>query len=133
LKLMPYLNERQLRIAAALEARSLGRGGILAVAQASGIARGTIYQALKEIGSPKRRLSIHRIRSIGGGRKRIVAQDPAILKRLRILVESNTRGDPMTPLLWTGKSTGELAEALSREGHQISPDAVGRLLKEIGY
>jgi hypothetical protein len=37
---MPHLNERQLRLAAALEERSLGYGGVSAVAQATGIARG---------------------------------------------------------------------------------------------
>ena len=49
---MPHLNERQLRLAAALEARSLGYGGVSAVAQATGIARGTIHRALEEIKDP---------------------------------------------------------------------------------
>jgi len=130
---MPHLNERQLRLAAALEARSLGYGGVSAVAQATGIARGTIHRALEELQHPEATSAREQVRAGGGGRRRIVAENPQILKRLKELVESSTRGDPMSPLLWTCQSTRQLAEALSREGKQISPDTVGRLLAEMGY
>jgi len=52
LALVPHLNEKQLRIAAALEAKSLGYGGVSAVAEATGIARGTIHRALEELKDP---------------------------------------------------------------------------------
>ena len=133
LTLMPHLNERQLRLAAALEARSLGYGGVSAVAQATGLARGTIHRALEELQHPPATSAREQVRTPGGGRRRIVAENPRILKRLKELVESSTRGDPMSPLLWTCQSTGQLAEALSQEGHGISPDTVGRLLAEMGY
>ena len=133
LTLMPHLNERQLRLAAALEARSLGYGGVSAVAQATGIARGTIHRALEEINDPQRMAARDRVRVRGGGRKRIAEQNPQILKRLKELAESSTRGDPMSPLLWTCQSTQQLAEVLSQEGNPISPDTVGRLLAEMGY
>jgi transposase len=133
LTLMPHLNERQLRLAAALEARSLGYGGVSAVAKATGIARGTIHRALDEIKKPELMSARDRVRLAGGGRKRIVEQNPRILKRLKELVESSTRGDPMSPLLWTCQSTSQLAEVLSEEGNPISPDTVGRLLAEMGY
>ncbi len=133
---MPHLNERQLRLAAALEARSLGYGGVSAVAKATRMARGTIHRALEEIKNPRLMSTGDRIRVPGGGRKRIiivVEQNPRILKRLKELVESSTRGDPMSPLLWTCQSTPQLAEILSQEGNPISPDTVGRLLAERGY
>jgi transposase len=133
LTLRPHLNERQLRLAAALEARSLGYGGVSAVAAATGIARGTIHRALEEIKNPGLMSAGDRVRVPGGGRKRIVEQNPRILKRLKELVESSTRGDPMAPLLWTCQSTPQLAEMLSQEGIPISPDTVGRLLAEMGY
>ena len=133
LALMPHLNERQLRIAAALEARALGYGGVSTVAEVSGLARGTIHRGLEEIKDPTRMSSVDGVRLGGGGRKTIASQDPRILRRLKVLVESNTRGDPMSPLLWTCKSTGALAEALSKEGSAISADTVGRLLASIGY
>jgi len=133
LTLLPHLNERQLRLAAALEARSLGYGGVSAVAEATGIARGTIHRALEEIKEPQQMSARDQVRVRGGGRKRIVVHNPRILKRLKELVESSTRGDPMSPLLWTCQSTQQLAEVLSKEGNLISPDTVGRLLAEMGY
>ncbi len=130
---MPHLNERQLRLAAALEARSLGYGGVSAVAQATGIARGTIHRGLQELQHPQATPAREQVRARGGGRKRIVAQNPRIFKRLKQLVESSTRGDPMSPLLWTCQSTQQLATILSKEGNPISPDTIGRLLAEMGY
>ena len=129
---MPHLNERQQRIAAALEARWLGYGGVSAVAGVSGLARGTIHRGLKELGSPHKEAALDRVRGSGGGRKTIAAQNPRIVRRLQFLVEANTRGDPMTPLLGTCRSTGELARALSEEGYEISADTVGRLLPDLG-
>lgn len=133
LTLMPHLKERQLRLAAAVEARSLGYGGVSAVAQVTGIARGTIHRGLEEIQHPSDRPGREQVRVAGGGRKRIVVQHPGMLKRLKQLVESSTRGDPMSPLLWTCQSTQQLAQVLSREGTAISADTVGRLLAEMGY
>ena len=53
---------------------------------------------------------------------------------LRKLVEPETRGDPMQPLVWTTKSTGNLAGELGRAGRPVSADTVGRLLKDrLGY
>jgi hypothetical protein len=49
------------------------------------------------------------------------------------LVEPDTRGDPESPLRWTCKSTRELAQALTAQGHPVSDDTVGRLLKQQGY
>jgi DNA-binding phage protein len=97
LTLLPHLNERQLRLAAALEARSLGYGGVSAVAQATGIARGTIHRGLEELGHPKTSSAREQVRAHGGGRKRMVAQNPRILKRLKQLVESSTRGRRAIP------------------------------------
>jgi Rhodopirellula transposase DDE domain len=48
-------------------------------------------------------------------------------------VDPDTRGDPCSPLRWTTKSTRELAEALTAQGHPVSDDTVGRLLKQQGY
>ena len=133
LTLMPHLNERQLRLAAALEAQALGYGGVSAVAQATGMARGTIHRGLEALQHPPGTVAREQVRAPGEGRKSIVAHHPRILRRLKQLVESSTRGDPMSPLLWTCQSTQQLATVLSREGHPISPDTIGRLLAEMGY
>src|SRR5215472_10425432 len=45
----PYLDERDRRLLAASEAQAAGRGGIAAVARATGIARSTIGRGLIEL------------------------------------------------------------------------------------
>ncbi|EQD75085.1 Transposase, Rhodopirellula-type, partial [mine drainage metagenome] len=52
---------------------------------------------------------------------------------LRQLVDENTAGSPMKALLWTHKSTRNLAAELGRHGHAVSPNTVGRLLETLGY
>jgi len=52
---------------------------------------------------------------------------------LRALVEPDERGDPVSPLRWTVKSTRNLAGELTRQGHQVSADTVGDLLRAEGF
>ncbi len=129
--IFPRLDERQRRLIAAADALFLGRGGVSRVSRASGLSRTTIHRGRAELdaGSPANR----RIRKAGGGRKRMAEQDPALLQALEALVEPLTRGDPMSPLRWTCKSTRQLAEALRQRGHPISAPTVAVLLHDLGY
>jgi len=74
-----------------------------------------------------------RRRRPGGGRKRLVATDPGLLRALEALVEPATRGDPESPLRWTCKSTAHLARALTRRGHPVSARTVAHLLHALEY
>ena len=74
-----------------------------------------------------------RLRREGGGRKCCSESDPELVVALERLVDPVTRGDPESPLRWTCKSTTHLAEALSEQGHVVSPRTVGRLLNADGY
>ena len=74
-----------------------------------------------------------RSRRPGGGRKKTTDKDPTLLADLQALVESTTRGDPESPLLWTARSQRNLVDALIKQGHQTSMKMVSRLLKELGY
>jgi hypothetical protein len=74
-----------------------------------------------------------RLRLPGGGRKRLTAKDPTIMKDLEALVDPLTRGDPVSPLRWTCKSLSKLSEALRLAGHEISPRKVADLLRDLGY
>src|SRR3989304_515831 len=130
---MPHLNERQLRLAAALEARSLGYGGVSAVARATGIGRGTVHRAVEELKRPMATSAPRQAPARGEEKKPIALRDPSMMKRLKVLVEASTRGDPMSPLLWTCQSTTALAGTLSREGYPVSHGTVGRWLTDMGY
>ena len=64
----------------------------------------------------------------GGG-----AYRSAVRAALDALVDPVTRGDPMSPLRWTTKSTVKLADTLTQRGHPVGPKTVARLLKDHGY
>jgi transposase len=126
------LDERGRRRWAAVEAQSLGRGGITAVAQATGLSDRTIRTGIAELRLGVRRLA-ERQRQAGGGRKPAKEKAPDLVKVLEGLVEPATRGDPQSPLKWTCKSTRELAKELTKRGHAVSRTTVASLLKEAGY
>jgi hypothetical protein len=78
-------------------------------------------------------LDVTRSRRSGGGRKKATEKDLTLLSDLKSLIESTTRGDPESPLLWTARSQRNLVAALAKQGHQTSMKMVSRLLKEQGY
>ena len=127
----PYLDERQRRLWVGTEARVMGRGGVSIVARATGISRPRIYRALEELDQPPELDG--RVRRPGAGRKSLREKDPELEAALDALVDPDSRGDPMSPLRWTCKSTGQLALALTRGGHPVSAGTVGTLLRESGY
>ncbi len=135
--LRPLMTERLRRQWAACEARTLGRGGVTLVAQATGLSRTTISSGLCELRQraqqPHQDLAPERIRAAGAGRPSCPQDDPSLLAALEALVEPTSRGDPQSPLRWTCKSTRHLAEELSRQGHAVSHQTVAALLHAVDY
>ena len=140
--LVGALDERQRRLLVGVEAKVLGRGGIAAVALATGVSRTTIMAGISEIEAmkspgfsadqaPTGRTS--GTRQAGGGRKKIELKDGTLLSDLLTLVDSSTRGDPESPLRWTCKSLRNLADELRAQGHKVSHVVVGKLLKSQDY
>jgi len=130
--LLPHLDERQRRLALGAEARVLGHGGIGLVSKAAGVSRKTVSAGVSELESGETPLG--RTRRSGGGRKQATETDPQLLDALDALVEPESRGDPMTRLRWTTRSTRNLADELRRQGRTVSHDTVARLLaEELGY
>jgi len=133
--LRPFLDERARRVWAATEAAALGRGGVVLVAQATGLARSTLYEGQRDLrehtadGTEAGR----RVRRPGGGDKPRTVKDPTLLADLEALVDPLARGDPESPLRWTTKSTRKLAAALQAQGHRISRGTVAELLRALGY
>ena len=130
--LLPRLNERDRRLALAAEAKSLGRGGISAVHRATGASRTTIRQGIREL-SESADPDSGRVRALGGGRKKAEVLDTELPAALDSLIEPGTRGDPMSPLRWTLKSTRRIADELTAMGHAVSHTKVAALLRSSGY
>jgi len=129
--LFPHLDERQRRLLLGAEARVLGHGGIKLVARAAGVREGTVSRGVSELDAGEAPLG--RARQAGGGRRRLVDLDPGLRPALLALVEPDERGDPMSPLRWTTRSTRSIADELTRQGHRIGADTVADLLREEGF
>ncbi len=126
------LNETQARWIVAQEALSRGRGGVRALSRLTGFSPTTIIKGARELRS-RRELPLDRIRRPGGGRPRLERHDAELDRALRSLLEETTAGDPMSPLLWTSKSTTRIAEELTRQGHSVSQPTIYRRLQGLGY
>ena len=134
------LDEAALRTWAAAEARSLGRGGVSTVARAIGMSRTTIHAGLSELkatapalASTRKTHTRPRVRATGGGRKKLADKDASLLSDLDALVEPTARGDPMSPLRWTCKSTHRLALELKAKGHEVSQRTICGLLSQMHF
>jgi hypothetical protein len=121
------------RLVAAGVAHVLGRGGVTLVASATGLARSTIARGRSDLAVASPMVQVGRVRRPGGGRKSRTQQDPTLVRDVEALVDPVTRGDPESPLRWTCKSLRQLASALQAQGHRVSPQTVGELLRAAGY
>lgn len=134
--LVPIMDERVRRQWAASEAMALGWGGVSVLAQATGLARNTITQGIRELqereAHPETPVSV-RVRRLGAGRKLVTETDPTLLAALDALVAPTTRGHPESPLRWTCKSTRQLATELQKQQHAVCDRTVAALLLQEGY
>lgn len=128
---LPHLNEVQRRVVTGAMARGLGRGGKSAVAAASGLSRNTVIKAQAEVEAGIE--PSDRLRAPGAGDKPAIDKQPGLLEALDELVHPDTRGNPMSGLRWTLKSTYELARELTAQGYRVSAELVRRLLHDMGY
>ena len=125
--LEPALNERTRRLWAAAESQAIGYGGDALVAAATGLARDIIRAGRKELENEV--TSGSRQRRPGGGRKSLAETQPGWVEMLEELVAPATRGDPMSPLRWTCKSTRNLADELRSNGFKVSHTSVAKELR----
>lgn len=130
-EVLPHLDERQRRVVLGAEARALGHGGIGLVARAAGVSVDLVSAGVAELAGGAEPGG--RVRRPGGGRPRLADTDPGLVAALLELVEPDMRGDPMSPLRWTTKSTRNLAAELTRAGRPVSAGTVADLLHAEGF
>src|SRR6266545_2547366 len=137
-QLRSVMDERVTRLWAASEAQVLGRGGIAAVVEATGISKSRIRAGISDLeeqrlAPPTSPARGQRVRRPGAGRPTLLEKDPTLLDDLDLLIEPVTRGDPESPLRWTCKSKDKLATELRAMGHEVSATKIGLLLHDLGY
>jgi DNA-binding transcriptional ArsR family regulator len=99
-----------------------------AAARATGMAENTISRGLRELETGER-LEPGRVRRPGAGRTPVTTADPTLRADLERLVDTQSRGDPESPLRWTAKSVRRLRDELRTGGHRVSHETVARLLR----
>jgi len=130
--LLPVLDEKGRRLVLGAVARAAGDGGITAVARLTGASWQTVADGAAGLESG-RVAPPGRVRQPGAGRKKLAETDPGLVPALLALVRDSTRGDPVSPLIWTSKSVKNLSDALTGAGHRCSPQTAWRLLHEQGF
>ena len=126
------LDERGRRRWAATEAMAIGRGGVTAVALATGLSDRTIRTGIKELNSDHP-LTSNRQRRLGGGRKPLQEHQEDLLDAIDRLVEPTERGDPQSPLRWTCKSLDNLRRELNAQGYVVGRSKISSILHALGY
>ena len=116
----------------ALEAESIGHGGVKLIHEITGVSPTTIIKGKKEIQSGQIE-SDTRIRKIGGGRKKLTEKYEGIQAEIERIIADETYGDPEHVLTWTTKSLRNIESLLRERGYAISHDTIGNILKEMGY
>jgi len=133
-KLKGSMNERLTRLWSGAEAESIGYGGLATVARATGLAISTVQKGRNELRAGAAEKNLVNVRRKGGGRRPLEVTHPELLSSLKRLVDPATRGDPMTPLRWTCKSTRVLSEQMFNVfGISVSDKTVAKLLRRMGY
>jgi hypothetical protein len=133
--LNPVMNERSRRLWAAVEVREIGYGGASIIHRATGLDWKTIHRGIRDLDEQEASIvkKSSAIRQKGGGRKKLCIKDPTIASDLDNLIEPTTRGDPMSGIRWTCKSTRNLAKELNDKGHKASHTTVAQELRRQKY
>jgi hypothetical protein len=127
------LSEKERRRYAAIEATTLGYGGISYISRVFGCDRHTIRQGLLELRDslPEQE---KRIRRPGGGRKSVVATTAGLVEAFLAVLAEHTAGSPMDEKVkWTNLTRPEIVDQLGKKGFAVSVTVVKQLLEEQGY
>jgi len=116
----------------AVKAIEFGRGGLRKVCKLTGMSHHTVIKGIQEVKNRKRE-PLTRLRKEGGGRKKIIDKNPNVKKKIEIMLEENTAGDPMSYLKWTNKSTYTIADEISRSEEHIAKNTVASIIKSLGF
>lgn len=127
------LDERQRRWVLGLLSLQTGRGGISRLAELTGVDNDTFTKARRELANDLEGCPQETIRRSGGGRKKLAETDPTLEADLEELIQNDIAGNPQSGDRWVRQTLRQLAKALKKRGHSVSPMTVRGLLKKKGF
>lgn len=131
-ELEKHYDEKDKRLLAAAMTKSLGFGSQKVIVEITKLNADTIKFGTEQLNGTKA-IPENGCRTLGGGRKFITEIFPDLEAELLKLVETNTQGDPESPLLWTSKSLEHLKKELIEKGYSISMPTISALLAKNEY
>jgi hypothetical protein len=128
------LSEKDRRRFAAVEAITLGHGGIRSIANVLGCDPHTVKEGMREIEQLPADPAEHRVRKSGGGRKKTEAKHPDVIEQVQNALKDRTAGDPMRQAVrWTEATPQEISDSLQAHAVCVGPRIVRRMLDRLGF
>lgn len=131
-ELEKHYDEKGKRLLAAAMSKSLGYGAQKLIVEITKVNADTIKHGTDQLNGIKA-IPKNSCRTLGGGRKPLIEIFPELEAELLKLVETDTQGDPESPLLWTSKSLENLRKELIKKGYAISMPTVSAILAKNEY
>jgi hypothetical protein len=128
------LSEKDRRRFAAVQAITLGHGGIQYIAQVLGCDPQTVQEGMRELKQLPDDPAGKRVRKPGGGRKKTEVKHAALIQQVQDTMKDRTAGDPMREdVVWTDVTPQEISDSLQAQGVSIGPRIVRRMLDTLGF
>jgi Rhodopirellula transposase DDE domain len=127
------LRENDRRRYAAVEAAKLGHGGTEYISKVLGVDPKTIRQGQSDLADLPDRPE-ERVRKPGGGRRRLLDDDPQIDDDFQRVLVEHTAGSPTEEsLIWTDLTRTEIVDLMQDCGSYVSVHIVDQLLDRHGF
>src|SRR2546426_4785693 len=124
------LSEKDRRRFAAVEAITLGHGGIRYIANVLGCDPHTVKEGMRELKQLPADPTEHRVRKPGGGRKKTEEKHPDVIEQVQYAIKDRTAGDPMRQAVrWTDATPQEISDSLQAQAVCAGPRIVRRILE----
>jgi hypothetical protein len=127
------LSEKDRRRFAALEAITLGHGGIRSIAQVLACDPQTVKDGMRELKQLPDAPVGSRVRKPGGGRKKTEVKHTDLIQQVQDTIKDRIAGDPMRQdVVWTDLTPQEISTSLREHAVCAGPRLVRRILDGLG-
>jgi len=127
------LSAKDRRRFAALEAITLGHGGIRSMSKILGCDPQTMQDGMRALKQLPDDPAGSRVRKPGGGRKKMEVKHADLTQQVQDTIKDHTAGDPMRQdVVWTDLTPQEISKSLQEQSVYAGPRIVRRILDGLG-